>query len=62
MTDLSHYDEAKNALSRAASGILEDPLDLATGQLHALLAMADELSIVREELAEIHRLLASSSP
>jgi hypothetical protein len=56
MTDLSHYDQAKDALTRAQAGVVEDPLDLATGQLHAMLAVADELRNVHNELTEIRRL------
>jgi len=59
MTDLTHYDEAKEALRRAQSGVTEDPLDLATGQLHAMLAVADELRNVHNELMEIRRLTAA---
>ncbi len=39
MTDLSHCDEATEALRRAQSGVAEDPLALAAGQLHAMLAV-----------------------
>jgi hypothetical protein len=60
MTELSHYDEAKQALGRAESGVTEDLLDLATGQLHALLAVVDELRNVRWELTEIRRLTAAA--
>ena len=60
MTDLSHYDEAKQALLRAQSGVAEDPLDLAAGQLHAMLAVADELRNVHAELTEIRRLTAAA--
>jgi hypothetical protein len=60
MTDLSHYDEAKEALRRAQAGIVEDPLDLAAGQLHALLAVADELRNVHYELLEIRRLTGAA--
>jgi hypothetical protein len=60
MTDLRHYDEAKEALRRAESGIAEDPLDLAAGQLHAMLAVADELRNVHHELTEIRRLSAAA--
>jgi hypothetical protein len=56
MTNLSRYDEAKEALRRAESGVVEDPLDLAAGQLHALLAVADEVRNVQNELREIRRL------
>jgi hypothetical protein len=60
MTELSHYDEAKEALRRAESGVAEDPLDLAAGQLHALLAVADELRNVHNELMEIRRLATAA--
>jgi hypothetical protein len=60
MTDLGHYDEAKQALRRAQSGVVEDPLDLAAGQLHAMLAVADELRNVLHELMEIRRLNAAA--
>lgn len=56
MTELSHYDEATEALRRAQSGVVEDPLDLAAGQLHAMLAVADELRNVHYELMESRRL------
>ena len=62
MIDLSHYDEARDVLGRAQPGVTGGPLDLATGQLHALLAIAEELHNVRNELMEIRRLLASSNP
>ena len=60
MTNLNHYDEAKQALGRAESGLAEDPLDIATGQLHALLAVADELRNVHNELMEIRRLATAA--
>jgi hypothetical protein len=56
MTDQNHYDQAREALRRAESGVTEDPLDLAAGQLHAMLAVADELRNVHYELTEIRRL------
>jgi hypothetical protein len=38
------------------------PQDLATGLLHAMLAVADELRNVRNELMEVRRILASGNP
>jgi hypothetical protein len=60
MTNPTHYDAAKEALSRAESGVAEDPLDIAAGQLHALLAVADELRNVHNELMEIRRLATAA--
>jgi hypothetical protein len=62
MTDLNHYDEAKDALARAQRGVTEDPQDLAMGQLHAMLAVADELRNIRNELMEILRIADSRDP
>jgi hypothetical protein len=59
MTDQDHYGEATAALRRAQSGTTEDPQDLAMGQLHAMLAVADELRTIRNELMEIIRLAES---
>ncbi len=59
MTDLNHYHEAKEALSRAQSGVVEGPLGLAAGQPHAMLAVADELRSVHNLLLEIRRLTAA---
>jgi hypothetical protein len=60
MTNLTHYDAAKEALGRAESGVAEDPLDIAAGQLHAMLAVADELRNVHNELIEIRRLATAA--
>jgi hypothetical protein len=60
MTNVSHYDAAKEALRRAESGVAEDPLDIASGQLHAMLAVADELRNVHNELMEIRRLATAA--
>jgi hypothetical protein len=57
MTDLSHYSEAKDGLGRAQPGVPGGQQDLAIAQLHATLAVADELRNVRNELMGIFRIL-----
>jgi hypothetical protein len=53
MTDQDHYGQAKDALAAAERGGNWDPQDLAIAQLHAMLAVADELRRVLNELTII---------
>jgi hypothetical protein len=53
MTDLDHYGQARDALATAERGGNWDPQDLAIAQLHAMLAVADELRRVLNELTII---------
>jgi hypothetical protein len=58
MTTASHYQEAEHVLSWAQAGVTENLHDLAKGQLHALMAVADDLRAIRNELTTIRELLA----
>jgi hypothetical protein len=53
MTDLDHYGQAKDALPAAERGGNWDSQDLAIAQMHAMLAVADELRRVLNELTII---------
>ena len=52
----SHYREAEKPLKRAEAGSRVTAADLATAQLHALLAIAEELRAIRNELIAIRNL------
>jgi hypothetical protein len=55
MTTLTtHYRDAEDALRRAQAGSRVSQQALARAQLHALLAVADELRAIRNELITIH--------
>jgi len=53
----THYREAEKPLRRAEAGSRASAEALATAQLHALLALAEELRSVRNELIAIRELL-----
>ena len=53
MTTTTHYREAEEALE-AKPGSRAGRQDLARAQLHAMLAIADELRAIRNELITIH--------
>jgi hypothetical protein len=57
MTTLGHYREAEKPLRRADAGSRSTAGELATAQLHALLALGEELRAIRNELMEIRELL-----
>lgn len=63
MTTQSHYSQAEHTLRRA-----EVPLgaptvqELAIGQLHALISIADELRSIRNELTQIRQMTAAAQP
>jgi hypothetical protein len=58
MTTASHYQEAEHVLRWAQAGVTENLHDLAKGQLHALMAIADDLRAIRNELTTIRDMLA----
>jgi hypothetical protein len=49
----------KDALRRAQPGVPGGQQDLATAQLHAMLAVADELRNIRNELMQRRGILAN---
>jgi hypothetical protein len=53
MTTTNHYGEARDLLQRTDRRSGTSPHDLAAAQVHALLAIADELRNIHNELAEI---------
>jgi hypothetical protein len=57
MTTLSHYREAEKPLRRAEAGSRSTVGEVATAQLHALLAIGEELRGIRNELLAIRELL-----
>lgn len=59
MTTASHYKEAEDTLSRVQGGAHVSPQDIATAQLHALVAAADELRAIRNELATMRGMVAA---
>jgi hypothetical protein len=61
MTATDHYREAEHALSRARPASPGSQQDLAKAQLHALLSVADDLRVIRNELTEIRGILARNS-
>ena len=58
MTNTNHYKEAENALSRGMVGPHASPQALAKAQLHAMLAVADELRDIHNELIEMRGIIA----
>jgi hypothetical protein len=61
MTTIDHYRQAENALSGARPASPGSQQDLAKAQLHALLSVADDLRVIRNELTEIRGILARNS-
>lgn len=62
MTTSDHYREAEGALRTAEQGSPASPAYLATAQLHAMLAVADQLWEIRNELIHIRTMIAGSPP
>ena len=58
MTTPNHYQEAEHVLRWAQAGVTENQHDLAKGQLHALMAIADDLRAIRNELTTIREMIA----
>jgi hypothetical protein len=52
----THYREAEKPLRRAEAGTRASTADLATAQLHALLAISEELRNIRNELIALREL------
>jgi hypothetical protein len=57
MKAANHYREAEDALERKPGSGPGEQQHLARAQLHALLAISDELRAIRNELIEIHGIL-----
>jgi hypothetical protein len=53
MTTTNHYGEARDMLQRTDRRSATSQHDLAAAQVHAMLAIADELRNIHNELAEI---------
>jgi hypothetical protein len=53
----THYQEAQKPLKRAEAGYHASATEVATAQLHALLALSEELRNIRNELIAIRDLL-----
>ena len=53
----THYREAEKPLRRAEAGSRASAGEVATAQLHALLALSEELRNIRNELIDIRELL-----
>jgi hypothetical protein len=53
----THYREAEKPLRKAEAGSRASAGEVATAQLHALLALAEDLRSIREELIAIRDLL-----
>ena len=53
MTTTNHYGEARDILTKAGHRSATSAHDLAAAQIHAMLAIADELRNIHNELAEI---------
>jgi hypothetical protein len=58
MMTTSHYREAEGALKRAQHGSRASAADLAAAQLHAMLAVADELRSIHNELISVRELIS----
>jgi hypothetical protein len=56
MTTLSHYREAEKPFRRAEAGSRASAGEVATAQSHALLAIAEELRNIRNELIALSEL------
>ena len=53
MTTTNHYGEARDMLQKTDRRSATSQHDLAAAQVHAMLAIADELRNIHNELAEI---------
>jgi hypothetical protein len=53
MTTTNHYGEARDMLQRTDRRSATSQHDLAAAQVHAMLAIADELRNIHNELAEM---------
>ena len=53
MTTTNHYGEARDILTRTAHRSATSPHDLVAAQIHAMLAIADELRNIHNELVEM---------
>jgi hypothetical protein len=58
MTTTTHYREAEDALNRAQRGSRASQQDLTKAQLHAMLAVADELRDIHNELIQMRSIIA----
>jgi hypothetical protein len=58
MTSTTHYRQAEDALRRSHPGHRVNQHDLAIAQLHATLAVADELRDIHNELMQVRGIIA----
>ncbi len=61
MTTRSHYREAEDTLRRIQDRSPVSQHDIAAAQLHALVAVADELRAIRNEIMTIRAIAAAQT-